>query len=106
MMFDLYIRSSLIVVGYTVSIHPCHFMRVSCKSILDDQQEGIDGCLEFAPNLSAMKVKYLEDSYSGYRIQDNKRVYDIFEGCNRRCNILEDHCIWKTTLWLRIYRQG
>src|SRR4051812_13054614 len=79
-----------------------HFPQVPRKSILDDHHEGIDSCLVLAPDLSAMKVQYLEDSSFGYRIQDNKEVHGIFEGCNRRCNILEDQSIWKTTLLLRI----
>ena len=62
MMFDPYIRLSLIMVSYTVSIGQNHFLQVSRKSILDDHHDGIDCCLVLAPDLSAMKVQYTGDS--------------------------------------------
>ena len=71
-MFDPYIRLSLIIVGYTVSIGQDHFLQVSHRGILDDHHEGTDICIVLAPDLSAVKVRYLEDSSFGYRIQGSK----------------------------------
>ena len=47
---------------YTVSIDQDLLLQVSRESILDDRHERIDSCLVLAPDLSAMKVQYTEDS--------------------------------------------
>src|SRR3954463_8525463 len=75
---------------YTVSIDQDHLLQVSRRSILDDHQESIDSYLVLAPDPSAMKPKYLENSSFGCSIQDSNGVYELFGGCGRRCIILED----------------
>ena len=73
-----------------VSMNQDHLLQVSRGSILDGHQEYIDSCLVLAPDPSAMKFQYLEDSSFGYSIQDNNGVCELFGGCSQKSIILED----------------